>query len=412
MIERLKRQFVLTATLAVLIVMGIALGLINSMNFRVVYRNCMQVLEIIAENDGELADELRWRQSGLEDTFGDETPYRIRYFSVALDADGNVERIITDHINSVNQDEAAEYAGRVKALRRAHGFFSNDSNTYCYLVDTRDADGETLICFLDCTNEMWQVWKFMYYSVLFGVLTLSGYVCMMIILAKRAVQPTIQNIEAQKRFITNAGHELKTPISVISANAEVLEMMNGENEWTQSILKQTKRLSGLVNDFILLTKVDEMKKPELVEMSLSAAARDTADSFHTVAEQMGKKLIVDIADEVRVKATERELPELLNVLTDNAVKYCDDGGTVEVKVTGRGSGRSGVFQVSNDYAAGKEQDYSRFFDRLYRADESHSSEKSGYGIGLSMAEGIARMYRGKIRAEWKAGVMYFTVTFP
>ena len=293
----------------------------------------------------------------------------------------------------------------------AHGFFFS-SNTSSASGILRDADGETLICFLDCTNEMWQVWKFMYYSVLFGVLTLSGYVCMMIILAKRAVQPTIQNIEAQKRFITNAGHELKTPISVISANAEVLEMMNGENEWTQSILKQTKRLSGLVNDFILLTKVDEMKKPELVEMSLSAAARDTADSFHTVAEQMGKKLIVDIADEVRVKATERELPELLNVLTDNAVKYCDDGGTVEVKVTGRGSGRSGVFQVSNDYAAGKEQDYSRFFDRFYRADESHSSEKSGYGIGLSMAEGIARMYRGKIRAEWKAGVMYFTVTFP
>lgn len=411
MIEKLKLRFVMTASLAVLIVLLVVLGLINLMNFRVVYRNCMQVLELIAENDGELSDEVRWSQSGLEDAFGDEAPYRIRYFSVILDADGNVESVITDHINSVDQSEASEYAGSTRTLRRKHGFFSVGGNTYCYLI-TDQEDGGMLISFLDSTNEMWSVWKFMHYSILFGILTLAGFVLLMFFFANRAVQPTIQNIESQKRFITNAGHELKTPIAVISANTEVLEMMHGENEWTQSILKQTKRLSGLVNDFILLTKVDEMTKPELVEVSLSAAARDTADAFRTVAEQAGKKFETEIADEVRVKATERELPALLNVLVDNAVKYCDDGGTVKVQVTGRSSGKNSAFVVSNDYAAGKGQDFSRFFDRFYRADESHNSEKSGYGIGLSMAEGIARMYRGKIRADWKDGMMYFSVIFP
>ena len=101
---------------------------------------------------------------------------------------------------------------------------------------------------------------------------------------------------------------------------------------------------------------------------------------------------------------------LASTLVDNAIKYCDDKGAIGVSLLKEGKKTKLV--ITNSYAKGKDVDYSRFFDRFYRADESHSSEKSGYGIGLSMAEGIARMYRGKIRAEWKAGVMYFTVTFP
>lgn len=140
--------------------------------------------------------------------------------------------------------------------------------------------------------------------------------------------------------------------------------------------------------------------------------RQGTEAFRSVAEQQGKHLTEEVADGVTAIATERELPELVNILLDNAVKYCDKGGTVRVKLTRRRSRRGSELTISNDYAEGAEVDCSRFFDRFYREDKSHNCKKEGYGIGLSMAEGIVRMYKGQIRALWRDKVMYFIVQLP
>ncbi len=222
----------------------------------------------------------------------------------------------------------------IRALRmpRPRGLLRNGKQHYFFL--RREGSDKTLLCFLDVSSDFRELRRTWRDSCLASgaVLFLFGFI--MLLLSARAVEPVVRNMESQKRFITNASHELKTPIAVISANAELLEIMHGSSEWTDSILHQVRRLSRLVDDLIVLTRVEEGIKKE-------------------------------------------------RLLT-----------------------------ISNDYAEGAEVDCSRFFDRFYREDKSHNCKKEGYGIGLSMAEGIVRMYKGQIRAQWRDKVMYFIVQLP
>lgn len=231
------------------------------------------------------------------------------------------------------------------------------------------------------------------------------------VLSKRALRPFIRNMENQKRFITNAGHELKTPIAIISANTEALALISGQNEWTDNILKQVSRLSKLINDLITLAKVGEASPQDVVltEVNLTPIVRSAADSFRPVVADAGKIMETDAEDDITARAEMRFFGELVNILLDNAVKYCDDGGLIHVSLTTRKNGKGAVLAVSNDYKEGGHIDYSRFFERFYRGDTSHNSAKAGYGIGLSMAEDLTKLMKGKISVRWEKGVITFQV---
>ena len=217
-------------------------------------------------------------------------------------------------------------------------------------------------------------------------------------------------MENQKRFITNAGHELKTPLAIISANAEVLEMVNGKNEWTDSILNQTKRLSVLIGNLISLAKMDEKQDLVFSKINVSPIVSETVDGFKPLCETDGKSMTSEIEEDVIIKTNEQIFRELVNILTDNAVKYCDDGGEVHVELSHSLGHRGAKLIVTNTYAEGKNVDTSKFFERFYREDTSHNSEKKGYGIGLSMAEEIVKQHKGHIKAEYKNGNIFFIVT--
>ncbi len=416
--KKLRKQFVLTATAAVLVVLGVVLLLINRMNFISGYKAQFSLIDYIAENDGEMPRVYHQNSETFRVMFGDETPYRIRYFTVWLDEEGTVLRENVEHIFSVSEDTAGELAQQVLEEGQKKGIRTMGSNVFVFrsydIVPKKDTDPEgeagKMIIFLDSTQESWLLWRFAQYSLLFGFLMVLLFLGIVWIFSGTAVRPMVRTLESQKKFITNAGHELKTPIAVISANAEVLEMVNGRSEWTSSILNQVKRLSGLVNDLVLIAKMDEETRLELTKQDMSAVVRDSAEAFSTVAEQSGKQLSADIGENIFAQATDRELPALVNNLLDNAVKYCDDGGEIRVELKKRGKETGAVLTVSNSYAKGNEVDASRFFDRFYRQDESHSQKKSGYGIGLSMVQSIVRAYRGKIGVQWKDGFMTFTLT--
>ena len=226
-----------------------------------------------------------------------------------------------------------------------------------------------------------------------------------------AIRPFVRNMENQKRFITNAGHELKTPIAIISANAEAIEMLNGQSQWTDSILKQVRRLSNLIQDLIMLSKMGERSQVDLVitDVNLSETVHAVADSFQQLAIDAEKTLTTAIADGIHVKGDSKCLYELVNILVDNAVKYCDDKGTIDVSLRRGRLGKGAVVAVTNTYADGANVDYSRFFERFYRGDTSHNSQKAGYGIGLSMAEELTKLMGGKINVSYKAQRITFTV---
>lgn len=403
MAERLKRQFVLVATSAVFAVLVLVLMLVNRMNYLSLYESSMDTLELITYYGGALPGRVGNAEEDVE------LPRAARYFSVSCDSgSGELNPVLS--LDGMSTETVYELSMLALRAPKDRGVLRAEGKQYFYA--RRTGEQSTLLCFIDASKDFKELTRIARDSMLVGGAVLLLFGIIMLFLSSRAVEPVVKNIESQKRFITNASHELKTPIAVISANTELLEMMNGSSEWTDSIMHQVKRLSRLVDDLIVLTRVEEGIQKELSRQSFSAAVRQGAEAFRSVAEQQGKHLTEEVADGVTAIATERELPELVNILLDNAVKYCDKGGTVRVKLTRRRSRRGSELTISNDYAEGAEVDCSRFFDRFYREDKSHNCKKEGYGIGLSMAEGIVRMYKGQIRALWRDKVMYFIVQLP
>jgi signal transduction histidine kinase len=233
-------------------------------------------------------------------------------------------------------------------------------------------------------------------------------------------------MEKQKQFITNASHELKTPLAVIKANTELQEIMDGETEWTQSTLRQVDRMNGLIANLLQIARAQEKSDGELSQVDIAATISETADTFIPVAESEGKRLEKKIPDSLVIRSNDSSIRQLTTLLIDNAIKYCDDGGTIRVGL--EQSRRGAALTVSNDYAEGASVDYSRFFERFYRQDEARtisaetvsekaadgsqkSTNRNGYGIGLSIAESLVKSLKGTIDVSWSDGRILFTCRF-
>ena len=239
-------------------------------------------------------------------------------------------------------------------------------------------------------------------------------VCLLIIICSRfAVKPFIENYEKQRMFITDAGHEIKTPLAIIQANTEVIEMISEPSEWTESIKNQIERLNGLIANLLRLSRMDEESiKPVFAEFDLTDAFIDIAQPFKTPAENKGLTLNVDAQENIRMNGDEASIRQVVSILTENAVKYCDKGGSIDISLTKTASGRHAVIKAVNDCAQPPE-DPERLFDRFYRADASRKREdgekKSGYGIGLSVAKAVTENHKGKISCKAENGKIIFTV---
>ena len=240
-------------------------------------------------------------------------------------------------------------------------------------------------------------------SLRFGLACILLYMLILGLLSNYAIRPFVENLASQKRFITNAGHELKTPIAIISANAEALELISGKSQWTDNILFQVKRVTRLINELIMLAKLGEKKEQELKKepVDISRTFQEAVQAFAPVVQSEKKQLVTEIPEGIVRETDPKYLYEIFNILMDNAAKYCDEGGTIRafLETHGRHGFRA---SVANDY---------KIFERFYRGDESHNSQKAGYGIGLSMAEEATHLLGGKIQVEYKEGVITFGVTF-
>ena len=405
MFRKLRLKFIGISTVSMLIVLSVILFLINLITYRNALGGIYNTLEFLMSQDNigmppaEIQPIDKWNVSP-------ETQFEARYITVFLDKENMMISYNDDHIAAIEESEIEEFANYAVRSSRERGLFIYDNLNYAFMK-TRQSDGTIKLIIMDCTRNLTMVHFFMRFSFYIGALSVLLLTLLLSIFARKAVQPMVRNIEAQKQFITNASHELKTPLAVISANTEVIEMMGGKNEWTESTIKQVNRMSELISQLVVLSKLEEREDLVLSDVDFSVEAKSVVESFTTVAETQGKTLEADIADNVHVKADEKGIHELVNILLDNAVKYCDEEGHVSITLTQKG--KSAVLTVANDYADGEGEDYSKFFDRFYRADESHNSEKKGYGIGLSMADSLVRMFKGKINVSYKKPQIIFTV---
>ena len=431
-IQRLKNKFIMTAMLSFFVVMTFIAGCIYVFNALMTRSQIKDNIAYIIENDGVLPMQYESIESDeksddgetiqdksdfiaqLEKLFGvesgyvsDEFYYSTRYFAVTFSEDGNVDRVITSHTAAVEANQAVTYANTV--MKRWFKFGSYDD--YYYMVADREAGGKIVVV-LDCSTQV----SINRRLVLLACMLIGfGMVISTFVIrawAGRIIQPEIKNAELQKSFITNASHELKTPLAVIKANTEMLEMMGTENEWTQSTMRQVDRLTGLIQNLVLVTRASERdSKEERVDTDFTAIVKETSKTFEPVAMSEGKSMELSIADNVSMLAHEGDIRQIATLLIDNAIKYCDENGKITIGLGTDNKHKNIYLRVSNDYANGAGKDYHRFFDRFYRGDEAHNIDKEGYGVGLSIAQGLMERYHGDIKANWKDGVITFTCKF-
>lgn len=417
MIHRLRRKFLILAFAAVVLILAGALGLINGITYMKMRSEVNTLLTAIVQNDGIMPSHQPGTstESWLSDPeWYNDTPefaHQTRYFSVIMDESGKIRRLNLSNISAFNELQALEIARSLADSTQSQGLFKNKRASYCYSVTPR-TDGGKLVVVMDCTRDVGAVDAFMRYSLRFGLVCVLLYMLVLMFLSNYAIRPFVENVASQKRFITNAGHELKTPIAIISANAEALELISGKSQWTDNILFQVKRVTRLINELIMLAKMGEKNERELKKetMDISHTFTEVVQSFAPVVEGEKKKLVTEIQPDILAETDPKYLYEIFTILLDNAAKYCDDGGTIRARLEIHGK-QGFRAQVSNDYKNGAGVDYSHFFERFYRGDESHNSKKAGYGIGLSMAEEATRLLGGKIQVEYKDGVITFGVTF-
>lgn len=408
MLRKFRIKFILIATVSVALVLIIVLGLVNFVTYRNATSEIYTTMEFISENSDVLVNNDVIVPQGGKDSISLDTQYAARYFLVDIDNKKSIVAFNLDHISDIGEDELSNVLTIVDGKYFDRGVFGYEVRYYAYIKKTTDDGNLTRYIIMDCTRSISTVNFLKRFSVIVGLLSVFLLLLILMVFSRKAISPYIKNAEAQKQFITNASHELKTPLAVISANTEVIELTGGKNEWTESTIKQVNRMSELISQLVVLSRLEEREDIVLTDVDISSEATEVSESFKTVAETQNKSLVANVEPDIHVLGDQKGVHELINILADNAVKYCDDGGEVGIRLTKKG--RNVFLVVSNNFKDGGGIDYKRFFDRFYREDQSHNSEKKGYGIGLSMADSIVRILKGKITASWKKGVIYFTVT--
>ena len=294
-----------------------------------------------------------------------ESPFDTRYFTVTIASDGTVGSVDTGKIASISAGTAEEYAAELWEKGKKKGFFSD----YKYLAT--DSDGTTMYVFLNCQREISTIRTYVLASVGTGALGLVIVFVMIYFFSGKVLKPVSESYEKQKRFITDASHEIKTPLTIIDANTEVIEMMEGENEWTQSTRKQIARLTSLTEKLVFLSRMDEEgTKLEKVSFSLSDAVLDTAEGFRSVAKTKGKQFEINVAEHVEYVGDEKNIRQMISLLLDNAMKYSSEQGIIRIAL--KTSGKNKIITVWNTTDQIEKGKLDMLFERFYRMDASHS----------------------------------------
>lgn len=390
MIGKLKRRFVGFCAASVCIIILLILGFFVSGITMMTQKTMDRYLDAITDNGGILPDQ---SPRPIFDFNLNENNEDIRYFSVISDTNGQTLAVNLDYISSVTEEEAVALSRIARNKKSARGWLKN----FRFKVTT--LNDETATVFLD-GNVIRGTIK-MSFTTMATMLIFFGVVVFIVLtfLSKRFMRPVIESYNKQKQFITDVSHDLKTPITLINTNVEIVESEIGKNEWLEDVKKESMRMTELVNELVTLTKMDEMlAKMQTSVFSLDEVVTDAVSEFKVLCDEKGLKLSAEVEKGVEYDGDISSIRRLIGILLDNAIKYCDDNGEVCVKLTRR---RHPVVTVSNTYSDVDKVELDKLFDRFYRADKSRTNRGS-FGIGLSIAKSIATAHHGDITCYKKA----------
>ena len=304
-------------------------------------------------------------------------------------------------------EEAQELAAQVYAGEREEGQVSR----FRYLRREAPQGGVTVV-FLDTSEEVFSYIRVLLLSAAAGLGCWGLMLVFVILLSRRAIRPIAENIERQKQFVTNAGHEIKTPLAIIQSNTEAMELYLGESKWSRNIKEQTRRLGGLMQDLLTLARMDEGAAPaQKAALSLSGLAEQALESFLQPMEAQGIALERDIQPGVSLTADPAQLEQLLSLLLDNAVKYTGPGGRIRLSV--KQEGKRARLCLENTCPQLPTVPPEKLFDRFYRGDAARTQKEGGYGIGLAVARSLAQANQGSLHAQYlPPQAIRFVAQFP
>lgn len=410
MIRDLRKKFILVAMLSTMLVLTAIMGVVNFSNYREMLDRADEMTALLEQNDGKFPEEPSWHEQDDTETppakpendekdksrFSVETPFETRYFTVTVDENGEVTDCDLDRIAAVDEETAEEYTQTAQQKNKTTGF----QGIYRYRV-TETEDGAKYV-FLDCRREISNFRTVLVTTISVSLLGLAAVFVLVVIFSRMVFRPVEESIQKQKRFITDASHELKTPLTIIDANIEVMEMESGESQWTKSTRKQIQRLSGLVQQLVTLSRLDEEKGlEEKCEFNLSEAVSECVQPYESLAQTREKNLTLNIEEDITYTGDERSIRRLAGILMDNAVKYSSENGNITLTL--KKKGKKIFLEVYNDADDLPQGKLDVLFERFYRLDSSRNSGTGGSGIGLSVAKAIVQAHKGKITAENKNG---------
>ena len=439
MIKKLKNRFIILAMVSLTILLAVIVAGMNIINYEKVVSDADTRLEVLEENSDRLLS-MPGNMPGGMGPFGDEDSdsaakdfadrddffgkggaggpsmtrdeaEEARFFMITADSEGNISRTNIQRISAVDEDEAEDYAKKALATGREEGFVDE------FRFSVVDSGDETRITFLDCGRVLESFRNFLKASVLMSLIGLLVVFAVICYFAGRIVKPVAESYEKQKRFITDAGHEIKTPLAIIKANLDLMDMqvdnvesLQGKSAETDELRDglgeiggQVDRLTDLTNDLVYLSRMEEAENSlVMTEVPLSDIVGDSVSAIAALAREQGKSISSDIAPAVTVKGSTKELEKLMSILLENAVKYSRDDQPIELSL--KKEGRNAQIELRN--AVENEltnESLSHVFERFYRTDSSRNSQTGGHGIGLSMAQAIVNAHGGRISARTSDG---------
>lgn len=407
MIKTLQKKFIITAMAAVSVLLVVFICALNLTNCWLSSQQTDGQLRMLADHDKPKPPERKG--SFLKPPMDEDTAMSLRYFTVTLNADDQVVRKDVSRISSVSEAEAEDYALSVVKKNKSIGYLSQ----FKYRITTSAAketeDEETTVLFLDVSGQIRSIGMVAALSVGAAILCWLGMLLLVIFLSRRAILPIAHNIRKQRQFVTDAGHEIKTPLAIIQANIDAMELINGENKWSRNIRSQTVRLNGLMQNLLTLAKMDEeaLQLPK-EDVTFSGLLADSVRSFEEAALCKQIRMETEIAPGIMLRGNRESLQRLLSILLDNAVKYTNDGGIIAVSL--QAADKAAVLQVKNTCDKLPQGDAQKLFDRFYRGDSARTQKNGGYGIGLSAASAIVKAHQGHISAKYADGnTIIFTI---
>ncbi len=409
MLKKMRWRFIMAAMTATAAVMAVIVLVINVWNYSVVTARQDNMIQDIWNAEQRHVEEARRpipfpgrrpsqnRKAEMEEM--------TRFFLVETDEAGEVTQVSMDNIASVSEEQAAEYAKTVLKKEQDAGYYEH----YRYQIFATESG--SLAVFLNAYRELQFMQTLFVISCLTALVSLLVIFFLVVMFSGRAIGPYLKNTERQKRFITDAGHELKTPLTSISTSLDVLELEYGEDEWILNIRQQIKRMSKLTANLVTLSRLDEeMPVPDKQRFSLSDAVWEAAEPFVPLFEARGKRYSQEIAEGLELVGDRAMIQQMISILLDNGLNYSDEGG--EIRFTAYRKHRKQYLEVFNTCSHVEQENLDRLFDRFYRPDDSRSSKQGGSGIGLSIAQAVVQSHGGSISVSSADGKsILFTVIF-